>query len=71
MAKQMKLGRSREKRNTNPAVVRTRRAGTPVRDLRVPGEDDEYQGDPRPYIDVEISDEGALVTDPDTIPRGV
>lgn len=58
----MAISKSREKASRNP-VVRTRPAGTPVVDNRVPT-------DEREYVDVELGPDGhTVVTDKSTLPR--
>lgn len=50
----------REKASTSNGIVRTRRAGTPIRDLSTPS-------DERQYVDIEVDDHGNVVTDMSTV----
>lgn len=58
----MGISKHTEKRS-RPAVVRSRLAGTAVRDERTPS-------DEREYVDIEVDPSGKMTTNPATLPRG-
>jgi hypothetical protein len=69
----IKPGRNREKATTSGQIIRHRREGTAIVDHTIHAEPDPLslntELDNHSYVDLEHNDEGAVTTDPNTIPR--